>query len=133
MFKFSRRSKDKLEGVHPDLLKVLNEAIKHVDFTVLEGLRDLERQGELVRQGKSKTMNSKHLKHPDGYGHAVDIAPYPIDWDNKERFVYLGGYIRAVGHSMGIEVTWGGDWDSDFNTKDHSFFDGPHFQLKVKK
>ena len=84
MPKFSKRSKEKLKGVHPDLVKVVKEAIKHVDFTVLEGVRSLERQEELVRQGKSKTMNSKHLVQIDGYAHALDIAPYPIDWSNKD-------------------------------------------------
>lgn len=131
MPKFSQRSRDRLKGVHPLLVEVLNEAIKYVDFTVLEGLRDVETQEEYVRTGKSKTMNSKHLMQSDGYSHAVDIAPFPIDWSNRERFTYLGGYIRAIGHMKGVKITWGGDWDSDFNTKDHSFYDGPHFQIEL--
>lgn len=80
-YKFSQRSKDRLKGVHPDLQKVMLRAIEitDIDFTVLEGLRSVERQKKLVASGASKTMNSRHLT-----GHAVDIAPFvngSVSWD----------------------------------------------------
>ncbi len=132
MPKFSKRSKKKLEGVHPDLVAVVEEAIKHVDFTVLEGLRSLERQEDLVAQGKSKTMNSKHLPQDDGYGHALDLAPWPIDWNDREAFAHLSGILRGIALMQGIDLRCGVDWDGDLNVKEHSFFDGPHVELKEK-
>ena len=82
MPKFGKRSKERLKGVDAKLQNVLNEVCKYFDITVIEGLRSQERQDELVAQGKSKTKFGKHVQ-----GKAVDIAPYPIDYDDVERFV----------------------------------------------
>ena len=123
MPKFGKRSMDNLVGVHPKIVDVLLEAIKHYDFSVLEGLRSPERQSELVSQGSSMTMASKHLKQSDGFSHAVDIAPYPIDWDNTEEFFYLAGLIEGIAKSKGINLQWGGRW--------RSLKDCPHFQLET--
>ena len=128
---FSSRSKEKLKGVHPDLVKVLNEAIKHVDFTVLEGLRSKERQEELVATGKSKTMNSKHLKQSDGYGHAVDIICYPIDWENWNRNYMFAGWIKGFAAANGVKLRIGADWNGNFDTTDQTFHDLPHIELKL--
>ena len=78
----------------------------------------------LVEQGKSKTMNSKHLT-----GKAVDVAPYPIDWNDRERFTYFAGYVMGIAAKMGIKLRWGGDWDRDHNLKENSFDDLPHFEI----
>ena len=85
MPRFGKRSKERLKGVKPELVNVLNELIKIMDVTIIEGLRTEARQEELVAQGKSKTKYSKHLE-----GKAVDLAPYPIDWEDRERFHYMG-------------------------------------------
>lgn len=130
MYKFGKKSLEKLQTCHPDIQKICNELIKMMDVTVLEGVRSQERQAELVAQGKSKTMNSKHLKQADGFSHAVDLAPYPIDWEDGKRFMYMQGMIRGIAQQMGIEIRSGVDWDSDGQVKDHSFSDGPHFELK---
>lgn len=130
MAAFGKKSKEQLETLHPDLQMVLNEAIKHVDFSILEGLRSPERQEELVRQGKSKTMNSKHLADDSGASRAVDIIAYPIQWDNWNRNYMFVGYIRGIAASMGVSIRCGGDWDGDFDTKDQKFFDLPHIELK---
>ena len=130
MYKFGAKSKSRLETCHPDIQKICNELIKIMDVTVLEGVRTKEQQEEYVRTGKSKTMNSKHLEQGDGYSHAVDLAPFPIDWNYRERFVYMQGMIRGIALQLGIEVRSGIDWDSDGQVKDHTFFDGPHFELK---
>jgi len=132
MYKFGRKSKEKLATCHPDIQKICNELIKIMDVTVLEGIRTKEQQEEYVRTGKSKTMNSRHLDQGDGYSHAVDLAPYPIDWNDRERVVYMQGMIRGIAQQLGIEVRSGIDWDSDGQVKDHTFFDGPHFELKKK-
>ena len=132
MYKFSKRSADKLATCHPDLQKVMNEVIKHYDITILEGVRTVERQRELVEQGKSKTMRSKHLSQLDGYSHAVDVALWPIDWNDREKWIMFAGFVKGVAAAIGVKITSGIDWDDDMSIKDHSFFDGPHFQLKVK-
>lgn len=114
------RSKQRLVGVHPDLVKVVKRAIEitEVDFTVLEGVRSYERQKELVRKGASKTMNSRHLT-----GHAVDIAPWingTVSWDWSYYYI-LEKAMKQAAKELGVSIEWGGDWKS--------FKDGPHWQL----
>lgn len=130
MYKFGKTSKRKLQECHPDLKRIANELIKMMDVTVLEGARTPERQKELVRTGMSKIMDSKHLIQSDGYAHAMDLAPFPIDWNDRERFVYMQGMIRGIAQQLDIEIRSGIDWDNDGILKDHSFFDGPHVELK---
>ena len=114
------RSRDNLEGVHTDLQRVVERAIEITDkdFTVIEGLRDIERQRELVNTGKSTTMNSRHLT-----GHAVDIAPWPISWDWDE-FYPIADAMKQAAEELEVDLEWGGDWKS--------FPDGPHYQLSRK-
>lgn len=141
-YKLSQKSLERLNGVHPSLIFLVNAAIdtQIMDFSVNEGVRSIDRQKELVSKGASKTMKSKHLIQSDGYGHAVDLYPYPIDMDavNKNsaveivRFGVLAGIIKSLAWTHGIEIEWGGDWDSDGQTLDHTLFDAPHFQLKGK-
>lgn len=138
MYKYSKKSLDKLNTCHPDLQKILKKAIKYYDITILEGIRTKERQEELVRTGMSKTMDSMHLDQGDGYSHAVDCALYPIDWNDRERFVLLQGFLKGLAVSMkeSGEITHdlrlGIDWDGDGNIKEHSFFDGPHVEIRLK-
>jgi peptidoglycan L-alanyl-D-glutamate endopeptidase CwlK len=130
---------DRLKTCHPDLQKLLIEAIKHYDITIIEGIRTKERQEELVRTGMSKTMNSMHLDQGDGYSHAVDCALWPIDWQDRDRFVFLQGFLKGLAIMMKEkgEITHdlrlGIDWDDDGNIKEHSFFDGPHIEIRMKK
>ena len=125
MYKFGKRSKERLRGAHPKLVNVLNELIKIMDVTIIEGLRSEERQKELLEQGKTKTKFSKHIK-----GKAVDLAPYPIDWEDRERFHYMGGMIRGIGKQLNTDIRWGGDWDSDGEIKDNSFDDLVHVEIR---
>jgi len=125
MPRFGKRSKERLKGVDAKLVNVANELIKLMDVTVIEGLRSQERQNELVAQGKSKTKFGKHVA-----GKALDLAPYPIDWDDRERFHYMGGLIRGIGHSLGVDIRWGGDWDSDGEIADNNFDDLVHVEIK---
>jgi peptidoglycan L-alanyl-D-glutamate endopeptidase CwlK len=125
MYKFGKRSKERLKGVKPELVNVLNELVKIMDVTVIEGLRTKERQEELVASGASKTKYSKHLE-----GKAVDLAPYPIDWKDRDRFHYMGGMIRGIAKQLNVNVRWGGDWDGDGETKDNGFDDLVHVELK---
>lgn len=124
MYSFSQRSKDRLKGVHPDLVKVMEEAIKEspLDFGITEGLRTLEKQKELFESGKSQTMNSRHLR-----GLAVDIAIFidgKVNWDFP-NYKLVADHIKEVAKKLNTPLQWGGDWIS--------FKDGPHFELHRSK
>jgi peptidoglycan L-alanyl-D-glutamate endopeptidase CwlK len=125
MPRFGKRSKQRLKGVDTKLVNVLNELVKIMDVTIIEGLRSQERQDELVAKGASKTKYSKHIQ-----GKAVDLAPYPIDWEDRERFHYMGGMVRGIGQQLNVNIRWGGDWDSDGEIKDNSFDDLVHVEIK---
>lgn len=114
------RSRKRLEGVHPDLVAVVEAAaeVTEVDFIVTEGLRSKERQEQLVRAGASKTLKSRHLT-----GHAVDLAAKvgnEVRWD-WPLYHKLAAAMKDSAAVLGVEIEWGGDWKS--------FPDGPHFQL----
>lgn len=128
MYKFSRSSRAALNSSHPKLQQVFEEVIKHWDCTILEGRRDKETQNEYYRTGKSKLQypNSKHNASPS---RAIDAAPYPIDWQDIERFRAFGGFVLGVAAALGIKLRWGGDWDGDRSFKDQNFNDLPHFEL----
>ena len=125
MYKFGKRSRDRLKGVDSRLVNVLNELIKIMDVTVIEGLRSAERQEELLAKGATKVKYSKHME-----GKAVDIAPYPIDWNDRERFHYMGGMVRGIAKALNLDIRWGGDWDSDGEIKDNKFDDLVHIEIK---
>ena len=119
-FRLSERSLRKLEGVHPDLVKVVKRAIEitEIDFAVTEGLRTKQRQEELVKAGASKTMKSRHLT-----GHAVDLAAVvgsEIRWD-WPLYQKIANAVKKAAYELDVPIEWGGDWKS--------FKDGPHFQL----
>lgn len=115
--KLSKKSLDRLDGVHPDLVDVVELAIQitEQDFSVLEGIRTLSRQKELLAKGKTTTLNSRHLT-----GHAVDLIPYPVSWD-WEYFYPIADAMKEAARKLDVDLEWGGEWQS--------FPDGPHFQL----
>jgi peptidoglycan L-alanyl-D-glutamate endopeptidase CwlK len=125
-FQFSARSLQRLEGVHPDLVRVVKAALvlSKVDFVVVEGLRSLERQKELFAAGKSRTMNSRHLT-----GHAVDLAPLvDLDGDGKsnlswerQHFYPISDAMHGAAAILKVPLVWGGDWQT--------FVDQPHWEL----
>ena len=125
MPKFGKTSRRRLKGVNTKLINVLNELIKIMDVTIIEGLRTEKRQQELLEKGATKVKYSKHME-----GKAVDVAPYPIDWNDRERFHYMGGMLRGIGQQLKINVRWGGDWDSDGEIKDNNFDDLVHVELR---
>ena len=125
MPKFGKRSKERLRGVDTRLVNVLNELVKIMDVTIIEGLRSEQRQEKLLEQGSTKTKFSKHIE-----GKAVDLAPYPIDWEDRDRFHYMGGMIRGIAKQLNIPVRWGGDWDGDGETKDNKFDDLVHVEIR---
>jgi peptidoglycan LD-endopeptidase CwlK len=124
MPKFGKRSRERMKGVDSRLIEVVNELIKIMDVTIIEGLRTKERQDELVKSGASKTKFSKHIE-----GKALDLSPYPIDWENRDGFYYMGGMIRGIAQQLGHNIRFGGDWNSDGDTKDNNFDDLVHIEI----
>lgn len=119
-FVLSNRSLRALDGVHPDLVRIVKTAIDitEVDFVVLEGLRTVNRQKKLFNAGATKTMNSRHLT-----GHAVDLGAWvdgTVRWDWPLYHHIAHAMKKAAGYHS-TRITWGGDWQS--------FPDGPHFEL----
>lgn len=130
-FTLTQKDLSKLNGVHPDLVRVIVRAatLAPFRFRITEGMRTLERQKQLVAQGKSWTMNSRHLT-----GHAVDLVPY-IDYDKDgdidgndlyawPLYYKLAPIIKEAAKIEGVKLDWGGDWKSKK--------DGPHWQLNWK-
>lgn len=116
-----------MDGVHPDIKRLMIEAIKDtpIDFTVIETVRTLRKQKEYYAKGKSRTLRSRHRPecNKSKMCEAIDIAPYPIDWNNLKRFRILADHIKEKAQELNIPITWGGDWQ---------FVDMPHFELKRK-
>lgn len=122
-FRLSTRSRDRMKGVHPDLVRIVERAIQltPVDFMVTEGLRTAKRQAELVRAGASRTNNSRHLT-----GHAVDIAALvdgQVRWD-WPLYPRIATAFKQAALELNTSITWGGDWPK--------LRDGPHFELERK-
>lgn len=152
-FRLSSRSLAKLEGVHPDLVAVVQRAIEltDVDFGVTYGVRTVEEQEKLVAQGRSQTMKSKHLIQPDGYSHAVDLVAYfgsDISWELNVYDNICDAMAQAA-REVGIAIKWGAAW-SEGDIRDYSgtaedamnayvdlrrsegrrpFIDAPHFEM----
>lgn len=119
----SPRSLQRLDGVNPDLVRVVRKAasMSDIDFAVLEGLRTLDRQRVLMAQGATRTMKSRHLT-----GHAVDLGVLiggEIRWD-WPLYHRLAAVVKAAAVAEAVPVEWGGDW--------RTFKDGPHWQLPWK-
>jgi len=146
------KSLAKLEGVHPRLVRVVKRAIELTsqDFAVVDGLRTLEQQKELVKRGASKTLRSKHLRQADGYGHAVDLVPYingSPRWE-WEPIWHIAVAVDTAATALNVTLIWGAVWDKtlmeyggspaalkaaveDYKRRHPwpDFIDGPHYQL----
>jgi peptidoglycan LD-endopeptidase CwlK len=137
MASFGRRSLDRLATAHPDLQKVMKEAIQNFDFTVLYGYRTPEEQRDLYKIGRhwdgdtwevvGKTVTNldgtmKKSKHNYSPSLAVDIAPYPIDWGDIDRFKTMVQIVKNTAAKLGISITAGADW---------KMRDYPHFQIEL--
>jgi peptidoglycan L-alanyl-D-glutamate endopeptidase CwlK len=125
---FSKNSLNRLSTCDKRLQEICNEVIKIYDFCVICGKRDEERQNMLLTQGKTtlEFPKSKHNKYPS---QAIDIAPYPIDWHDHDRFKILAGIMFGVAHSKNIKIRWGGDWNMNWIINDEKLVDLVHFEL----
>lgn len=129
MPKFGNKSKKNLSQAHPLLQELFEEVIKYYDCSVIEGHRTKVEQDAAFHSGKSKVKfpNSKHNSVPSM---AVDVCPYPIDWNDRDRFYHFGGFVMGMAKALGIDLRWGGDWNNNNVFKDQTFHDLPHFELR---
>lgn len=146
----------KLEGVHPNLAKVVRRAseLTTTPFKVIEGVRSKERSYELWGKGRTASqlsakgvpvkyarpsdkkvtwlnnpLSSKHCIQSDGYGHAVDLFPAPYQWDDIKPFKEVATAMYQAANELGIDITWGGNWDNDDRWHERGEHDSPHFQI----
>lgn len=155
-YKLSKTSVNRLVGVHPDLVRVVMQAIRITkqDFTVLEGVRTKEQC--FINYGKGRTaaeceakgvpakyaqpkaakvtwlsnpLASKHCVQKDGFGHAVDLAPFPIDWNDLKRFDEMAKAMQQAARDLGVKLRWGADWDGDGKLRERGESDSPHFEI----
>lgn len=154
----SKTSLSRLEGVHPDLVRVVKRAATIAptaqDFMVLEGVRSDEQC--CINYGKGRTAaqlaakgiaakyaapsvakvtwlndpyNSQHRKQADGHGHAVDLVPYPVDWNNIARFDAVAKIVLQAAALEGVKIRWGADWNQNGKPREKGETDSPHFEL----
>jgi peptidoglycan L-alanyl-D-glutamate endopeptidase CwlK len=134
MPRFSKTSERRLRGCHEDLEAIFNAVVQHFDCSILCGHRDKETQDKLKAEGKSQLAwpLSRHNAMPSM---AVDVAPYPIDWQDRDRLHYFAGYVMGVAAELraagviSCGLRWGGDWNIDTQVKDNRFDDLVHFEL----
>ena len=128
MATFGQTSKERLSTCDPRLQQIFNEVVKFFDCTVIEGHRGEISQHKVYAEGASKVdwPNGAHNSLPS---RAVDVMPYPIDWEDTKRLCYFAGFVVGIAAHMGIKIRWGRDWDSDRNLNDQTFNDGPHYEL----
>lgn len=128
MPRFSPDSLAKLRTCHRTLFDLFSDVVMYFDCTVLVGHRTEAEQNAAFSSGKSQKQfpSSKHNSLPSK---AVDVAPFPIDWNDRERFHLFAGFVLGMAAEKGIRLRWGGDWNGDLQVKDNSFDDLVHFEL----
>lgn len=132
-FKLGKTSIARLKGVDETLVNIVKRAIEisEVDFSVLEGVRTLERQRELYAQGRTApgkivtwTMKSKHID-----GKAVDLVPYPLDWNDLSKFDKIRNAMFQAAKEQDVNLRWGADWNGNGEYREKGEYDSPHFEL----
>jgi len=147
-FKFGKTSLERLTTVDPRLAAVCHLALSKspIDFMVLEGKRTVERQHQLFGQGRNAEqlrragVDPKHarpdmdvvtwtLKSNHFTGRAVDLVPYPVDWNDLSKFNAMAKVMMEAAKELGTPIRWGADWDRDGNPREKGESDSPHFEL----
>lgn len=131
---FSQESFSKLSTCHLDLQALFYEVIKTFDCTILKGFRNEEEQEAAFSSGHTQLRwpDGKHNKQPSL---AIDVSPYPVDWNNTKRFYWFAGYVMGIAERLKDEgkithsIRWGGDWDRDYDINDNKFNDLVHFEI----
>ena len=129
MARFGKNSRQRLATCDKQLQNLFNEVVKYFDCSVLVGFRGENEQNRAFSEGHSQVRWPKG-KHNSKPSFAVDVAPYPINWDDRERFIYFGGFVKGCAYKMDIPLRWGGDWDNDTSLADNKFDDLVHFEIR---
>lgn len=126
---FGRRSLHQLRTCDPWLQRLFERVVLQYDCSILIGHRGETAQHEAFVAGKSEKdwPDGEHNQYPSK---AVDVAPWPIDWEDRKRFYHFGGYVLGVAEVLAIPIRWGGDWDRDYDLDDQDFNDLVHFELE---
>lgn len=127
-FNFSKKSLSSLDKAHPLLQLVCKEAIKEIDFKVLDSMRGRDAQNRAYAAGRSKAKfgQSAHNYFP---AIAVDLFPAPYDWNNRQAFKDLAEVAMRIAKKHDVPLRWGGDWNMDGNRTTKDSWDMPHFEL----
>ena len=127
---FGTTSKLRLTTCHPNIRAVMYEAVKVIDIKIIAGRRGEEAQTAAYESGNSQVPwpESTHNTDPS---EGIDVAPYPIAWDDRERFTLMAGIILGIAWMMDIKLRWGGDWNRETEVKDNKFDDLGHFELVI--
>lgn len=137
-YKLGPNSLAKLKGVRPELASVVQRAIELTtqDFSVLCGVRTPAEQLRLYAQGRTIpgdivtwTLKSRHLPDLDGFGNAVDLVPYPLDWKTPSKFDAIAQAMFQASKEQGVHLRWGADWDEDGKPREKGETDSPHFEI----
>lgn len=131
---FGTRSRTNLNQCHPDLIALFQVVVKHIDCSVICGHRSEADQDAAFNSGASqlKYPLSKHNQMPSN---AADVVPYPVDWDDIDRFKEFGFFVLGVAAALkeaGIishDIRWGADWNKNYDVEDERFRDFPHFEI----
>lgn len=144
-FHFGRKSLAVRSELHPDLQRLWDAVIQRRDVSLIDGQRTWDEQVENVKRGVSKTMNTRHFprdpvtgeRRDDGGGvaWASDALPYPfVGWGKKgaeSDLLIFGGYVLAIAEELGLDIRYGGDWNSDWMNSDNGFNDLDHFEKRL--
>lgn len=137
MYRFSKSSRKNLDEAHQDFTILFEKVLKERDCKVIEGERGKELQNALYDAGKSdlRHPNSKHnKKFGENKVNAVDVVPWPVDWNDKEIFYHFVGYVKGIADELyregkiSAKIRCGADWDGDFSFKDQTLHDLPHYE-----
>lgn len=126
----SSASQARLDTCHSDLQVVFKEVIRHIDFVVIQGHRGEQEQHEAFASGRSRLPWPKG-KHNSIPSLAIDVAPLPLDWNDRDHFHYFAGFVMGVAKLKGIPLRYGGDWNGDWLTRDNKFDDLVHYELMM--
>jgi len=130
--RYSEASQSEIDSCDKRLQRIFTEALQIMDHSALKGYRGQEEQNTLFDEGKSKLRfpNSQHNTTPSK---AIDVMPYPIDWEDADRCFVFAGIVFAIAHSHGVKLRWGRDWDMDGDFKDNFFNDFAHWEIVEDK
>lgn len=127
--RFSQRSMANLLTCDERLQALFEYVVSDFDCSVICGKRDQEAQERAFHEGRSLAQYGQSPHNTEPLSMGVDVAPYPIEWDNTDRFIYFGGFVLGVAHMLEIPLVWGGDWNGNRDRTDQSFNDLVHFEI----